>query len=100
MTLETTTYEESVELLGATKAAELKAFDEGFQMAHDPAKCGHARANYKDPAWGTPEYAGNEQCEACAAVQAERTRCAGIARQTATDYNAGAAAIADAIEHP
>ena len=42
-------------------------FDEGFTMAHEPAGCGHARANWKDPNYGTPEYDGNEQCEFCAA---------------------------------
>ena len=43
-------------------------FDEGFTMAHENAPCGHARANLKDPNFGTPEYDGDERCEFCAAL--------------------------------
>ncbi len=43
-------------------------FDEGFTMAHEPAGCGHARANWKDPDYGTTDYSGNEKCEFCAAL--------------------------------
>jgi hypothetical protein len=40
-------------------------FREGWRLAHEPARCGHARANYKDPKYGTLEYQGDEKCEAC-----------------------------------
>ena len=40
---------------------------------HAPASCGHARANWKDPKFGTPEYRGEEQCEVCVLV-AEKER--------------------------
>lgn len=40
-------------------------FEEGWTAAHENAPCGHARANWKDPNFGTPEYAGEEQCEFC-----------------------------------
>lgn len=50
----------------------LRAFEQGFQLAHEPAECGHARANYKDPKFGTPEYHGEEQCEFCAALAAKK----------------------------
>ena len=40
-----------------------------WNLAHEPAKCGHARANYKDPKWGTPEYDGDEKCEFCVALR-------------------------------
>ncbi len=39
--------------------------ERGWNLAHEPAKCGHARANYKDPDFGTPDYGGNEKCEVC-----------------------------------
>ena len=45
-----------------------------WNLAHEPAKCGHARANWKDPQWGTPAYKGNEKCEACQAIAVERER--------------------------
>lgn len=40
----------------------------GWDLAHEPAKCGHARANYKDPKYGTPDYQGEEECEFCTAL--------------------------------
>ena len=49
-------------------------FDEGFTMAHEPAGCGHARANWKDPNFGTPEYDGREECEFCSALAALEPR--------------------------
>lgn len=36
-----------------------------WELAHDTAGCGHARANWKDPKYGTPEYDGDERCEVC-----------------------------------
>ena len=44
-------------------------FDEGFTMAHELAGCGHARANWKDPNYGTAEYEGEERCEFCEALK-------------------------------
>jgi len=43
-------------------------FEEGWSVAHEPASCGHARANWKDPSYDTPEYDGDEKCEFCAAL--------------------------------
>lgn len=40
-----------------------------WDTAHEPAKCGHARANWKDPKYGTPEYDGDERCEVCAEIE-------------------------------
>jgi hypothetical protein len=57
--------------------AELK----GWNLAHEPARCGHARANWKDPAWGTPEYDGDEKCEACTAIAAQAARFEKIVRE-------------------
>ena len=37
-------------------------------LAHESAGCGHARANWKDPKWGTTEYTGEERCEFCYAL--------------------------------
>ena len=37
----------------------------GWAAGHEPATCGHARANRKDPMFGTQEYEGNEHCEVC-----------------------------------
>jgi hypothetical protein len=51
-------------------AAKQGGWEEGWDRAHEPAKCGHARANYKDPKYGTPEYKGEEECEFCAALAA------------------------------
>ena len=48
------------------------AWEDGWSLAHEAARCGHARANWKDPNWGTPEYKGDEKCEACAAVAKAR----------------------------
>ena len=62
------------------KSIWLIGYNGGFEIAHEPAPCGHARGNWKDPVYGTPEYDGDERCEACAAVQVETARCAGIAR--------------------
>ena len=45
-----------------------KDAEAAWSLAHEPAKCGHARANCKDPKFGTPEYEGNEKCEFCAAL--------------------------------
>jgi hypothetical protein len=58
----------------------------GWSLAHGAAQCGHARANYKDPLYGTAEYQGNERCEACAAEA--RGFAAGIekAAKIADDY--------------
>lgn len=66
------------ELLTALEAAEkerdelracIKNFEnsaeEVWDAAHEAAPCGHARANYKDPKYGTPEYKGEERCEVC-----------------------------------
>jgi hypothetical protein len=43
---------------------------DAWNMAHSPAPCGHARANWKDPNFGKPEYQGDERCEICAALDA------------------------------
>lgn len=49
-------------------------FEEGWSVAHEPALCGHARANWKDPNFGTPEYDGDERCEFCAALASPTPR--------------------------
>lgn len=54
------------QLLPRERQIRLAGFDEGFSLAHERASCGHVRANWLDPQYGTPEYAGNEKCEACA----------------------------------
>ena len=68
-------------LIAAVEALREKAdnaWNEAWDLAHEPARCGHVRANYKDPKFGTPEYKGNEKCEACAEVEALRERVAGL----------------------
>ena len=71
----------------AIREAESAAYARGFVEAecldYEPAKCGHARANWKDPNWGTPDYKGEEKCEACAAVAAARIAGAGDMRERA-----------------
>lgn len=47
-------------------------FRDGWELAHEPAECGHARANWKDPKFGTPDYRGQERCEFCDALAAAR----------------------------
>jgi hypothetical protein len=37
----------------------------GWQTAHESAPCGHARANIRDPKFGTWDYQGEERCEMC-----------------------------------
>ena len=60
-------------LAGRIEAALLAAEQRAWDLAHSPAKCGHARANWKDPRYGTPEYQGEERCEVCEQVtRAER----------------------------
>lgn len=50
-------------------ACEFRAYAESvWDLAHSAAQCGHARANWKDPQFGTKEYMGDERCEACAAL--------------------------------
>ena len=61
-------------LLSPADALLLRAEEVGWDRAHESATCGHARANYRDPQWGTPEYAGNERCEFCDAVSALQAR--------------------------
>lgn len=56
-----------------------------WSLAHDPAKCGHARANYKDPNYGTPEYHGDEKCDACEAEKRGMLRAAEIVDRQAED---------------
>ena len=56
------------------EAMKRDTFEKGWTTAHEPAKCGHARANWKDPQFGTTEYAGNERCEFCDAITAYRAR--------------------------
>ena len=76
--------EDGAALIAAVEALREQAFNaycEGWDVAHEPARCGHARANYKDPEFGTPEYKGNEKCEACAEVEALRARNIGITRK-------------------
>ena len=50
-------------------------FERGWMAAHENAPCGHARANWKDPKYGTREYEGEERCEFCDATRngGERT---------------------------
>src|SRR5258708_1887157 len=59
-------------------------YAEAWDLAHSPAKCGHARANWKDPKYGTPEYQGDERCEVCALI--------------AESYAGGKAEMADLVE--
>ena len=42
-----------------------RGYAAGWAAGHEPAACGHARANRKDPMFGTQEYEGNEHCEVC-----------------------------------
>ena len=42
-----------------------EGFDEAWDICHEASECGHARANRKDPKYGTPEYKGEEKCEFC-----------------------------------
>ena len=37
----------------------------GFEEAHELRPCGHSRGDYRDPKYGTSEYAGDERCVAC-----------------------------------
>ncbi len=63
---------ERAALIAAVEALRKRAYNaysEGWATAHEPAPCGHARANHKDPEFGTPEYKGNEKCEACTEVE-------------------------------
>lgn len=58
---------------------EVEIFHEGFATAHENAGCGHARANWRDPNYGTDNYRGEERCEFCDALtkaraEAERLR--------------------------
>jgi len=46
-------------------------FEQGWMASHENAPCGHARANWKDPNYGTPEYDGDERCEFCAALASQ-----------------------------
>lgn len=48
-------------------------FNAGWDMAHESLLCGHARANLRDPKYGTTAYQGEERCEMCA-LRAEFTR--------------------------
>ncbi len=45
-----------------------RGYRDGWATAHEPASCGHARANWKDPLFGTPQYRGQEKCEICEAA--------------------------------
>jgi len=58
-----------VERLRAEVKWRIQEAKEAWKIAHEPAKCGHARANWKDPKYGTPEYDGDERCEVCAEVE-------------------------------
>jgi hypothetical protein len=62
--------ERTTHLRALYAAAKQAGWEEGWDRAHEPAKCGHARANYKDPKYGTSKYAGEEECEFCAALAA------------------------------
>ena len=63
------------------------AWEDGWELAHEPARCGHARANYKDPNYGTADYRGEEKCEFCSGVERGREAmdvlaCAGEIKST------------------
>ena len=47
-----------------------RGYRDGWETAHAPAACGHARANWKDPKFGTPKYNGEEKCEICESILA------------------------------
>lgn len=51
--------------------AALKLHNAGFELAHESARCGHARANYRDPNYkrGDAE-CDSSQCEFCNALAA------------------------------
>ena len=51
-----------------------KGHRDGWDVAHEPAPCGHARANWKDPKYSTPEYEGEERCEFCDALENEEPK--------------------------
>ncbi len=51
--------------LSPERQAEWIGFGRGWQMAHESAGCGHARANWRDPKYGTLDYDGAEFCEMC-----------------------------------
>jgi hypothetical protein len=53
--------------------AVLKIHNAGFELAHELAKCGHARANYRDPNYkkGDTE-CDSSKCEFCVAIAQQR----------------------------
>jgi len=51
--------------------AALKIHNAGFELAHESAKCGHARANYRDPNYKPRDTeCDSSKCEFCAALAA------------------------------
>ena len=45
--------------------------NDGFELAHESAKCGHARANYRDPKYirGMSTESDSSKCEFCEALK-------------------------------
>lgn len=62
---------EPTEKMDDLNAEYQRGYSEGWDVAHEPAPCGHARANWKDPEYGTDDYKGNEVCEFCDALEAK-----------------------------
>jgi hypothetical protein len=71
------------------RKAKLEGEEFMWNLAHEPARCSHARANWKDPEWGTPAYKGKEKCEACQAISAQRDWVAKRLRHIADGYEEG-----------
>ena len=65
-----------VELLTAHDAeVRAEGWVEGFELAHDLAKCGHARGNYRDPNYkrGDAE-CDSSKCACCEEIKKARSR--------------------------
>lgn len=56
-------------------------FERGWALAHESAKCGHARANWRDSNYGSEAYSGDEKCEVCAEMERLKADHAAALRQ-------------------
>jgi hypothetical protein len=62
-------------LLPALEQQLIQKWTEGFELAHELAKCGHARANYRDPNYKTSDAeCDSSKCEFCEAIAALEQR--------------------------
>lgn len=75
---------------------DIKARTEGFELAHELAKCGHARANYRDPNYKSGDTeCDSSKCEFCARERALQEELALVKGRldTFTRCNIGAAEV-------